>query len=421
MQQSSNKNWQVGAIFGIPFYVDSSWFLILALVTFANGVSWQQMYPNWLAGTAWIVGFAMALLLFVSVLLHELGHSLVARSQGIKVNSITLFLFGGIAAIDEEAKTPGHAFQIAIAGPAVSLSIFLLLNLIAEFSAAESPLQVLLQSLGEINLVLALFNLIPGLPLDGGQILKAIVWKATGNRLQGVRWAARVGQALGWIAVTLGLAFTFLLGQVSGIWITMLGWFGLRNAYTYERYTQLQEALLQLQAQDAMTRDFRVVDAEKSLRQFADDYLLDNMRRSAYFASAEGRYRGIVDVDGLNTVERSQWDVQPVQSVVRSLQQIPTVRQDTPMIEVIERLEAERLQLITVLSPADAVAGIIDRGDTVKALANKLNLPISEDDIRRIKEEGSYPSSLQLPAIARTVMADVVATSSAPTPETSSH
>ncbi|WP_299484579.1 site-2 protease family protein [Acaryochloris sp. IP29b_bin.137] len=419
MQQGSNANWQVGAIFGIPLYVDSSWFLILALVTFANGLSWQQLYPNWLTGIAWIVGFAMALLLFVSVLLHELGHSLVARSQGIKVNSITLFLFGGIASIDEEAKTPEHAFQVAIAGPAVSLSLFFLLGLIAEFAASDSPVQVLLQSLGEINLVLALFNLIPGLPLDGGQILKALVWKVTGNRLQGVRWAARVGQAIGWIAVTVGLAFTFLLGQISGLWVTMLGWFGLRNAYTYERFTQLQEALIQLQAQDAMTRDFRVVDAEKSLRQFADNYLLDTMRRSAYFAASEGRYRGLVDIDGLSTIERSQWDVQPVQSVVRSLQQIPTVRQDTPITEVIERLETERLPLITVLSPADAVAGIIDRGDTVKALAKKLNLPISEEDIRRIKEEGSYPSSLQLPAIARSVMADGIALE--PTPETSSH
>ncbi|WP_299402603.1 site-2 protease family protein [Acaryochloris sp. IP29b_bin.148] len=419
MQQGSKANWQVGTIFDIPLYIDSSWLLILALVTFANGVSWQQLYPGWLIGTAWVVGFVMALLLFASVLIHELGHSLVARSQGIKVNSITLFLFGGIASIDEEAKTPEHAFQVAIAGPAVSISLFFFLRLIAVFAAANSPAQVLLQSLGEVNLVLALFNLIPGLPLDGGQILKALVWKVTGNRLQGVRWAARVGQALGWIAVTVGLALAFLLGQISGLWITMLGWFGLRNAYTYERYTQLQEALIQLQAQDAMTRDFRVVKAEESLRQFADDYLLDTMRRSAYFAASEGRYRGLVDLDGLNTIERSQWDVQPVQAVVRSLQQIPTVRQDTPITEVIERLETERLPLITVLSPADAVAGIIDRGDTVKALAKKLNLPISEDDIRRIKEEGSYPTSLQLPAIARSVMADMIV--SKPTPETSSH
>ena len=419
MQQGSKANWQVGTIFGIPLFIDSSWFLVLALVTFANGVSWQQMYPNWMTGTAWVVGFAMALLLFVSVLCHELGHSLVARSQGIKVNSITLFLFGGIASIDEEAKTPGQAFQVAIAGPAVSISLFLFLNLVVKFITADSPMQVLLQSLGEINLVLALFNLIPGLPLDGGQILKALVWKATGNRLQGVRWAARVGQALGWIAVTLGLTFVFLLGQISGLWITMLGWFGLRNAYTYERYTQMQEALLDLQAQDAMTRDFRVVDAEKSLRQFADDYLLDSRRQSTYFAAVEGRYKGMVDVDGLNTVERSQWELQPVQSVVQSLQKIPTVRQNTPITEVIERLESERLSQITVLSPADAVAGIIDRGDTVKALANKLNLPISEDEIRRIKEEGSYPSSLQLPAIARTVMADAIAAQ--PTPKISTH
>ncbi|NJK41055.1 MAG: site-2 protease family protein [Acaryochloridaceae cyanobacterium SU_2_1] len=409
MQQGSKTNWQVGALFGIPVYIDSSWFLILALVTFANGLSWQQLYPQWFMGIAWALGLAMALLLFVSVLLHELGHSLVARSQGIKVNSITLFMFGGVASIDDEAKTPGRAFQVAIAGPLVSLCLFTLMALLATLPPEASPGQVLLENLADINLVLALFNLIPGLPLDGGQILKALVWKATGNRFQGVRWAARTGQALGWLAITLGLLITFLMGNLTGIWMTMLGWFGLRNAYTYERYTQLQEALLQLQAEDAMTRDFRVVDATKSLRQFADHYLLDTVQQSTYFAASDGRYRGMVNLDSLNMIERSQWDLQSIASVVQPLQEISTVRQNTPMTEVIERLEAEHLPLITVLSPADAVAGIIDRGDAVKALAKKLNLPISEADIRRIKEEGSYPHSLQLPAIARTVMADLVA------------
>lgn len=393
---------RIGSLFGIPLFIDTSWFLIVALVTFLDGLAWQELYPSWGTGLAWIAGLAMALLLFGSVLLHELGHSLVARSQGIQVNAITLFLFGGIASIEEESKTPGQAFQVAIAGPVVSISLFLLLSLGAQFLSSTAPVGVLSRSLAEINLVLALFNLIPGLPLDGGQILKAAVWKATGNRFKGVHWAAKVGQALGWTAIVVGLATALLVGNYSGLWIALLGWFGLRNAYTYDRFTDLQETLAQLKAEDAMTRDFRVIDANLSLRQFADEYLLSE-KKSLYFAASDGRYRGLVQPEDLSTVERSQWETQTVQQLVHPLQEIATVRQLTPLSEVIELLETQQINQVTVLSPADTVAGVIDRGDTVRALAEKMNLQISEAEIRRIKEEGSYPPGLQLQAIAKLI------------------
>lgn len=399
---------RIGSLFGIPLFIDTSWFLIVALVTFLDGLAWQELYPSWGPLLAWVAGLAMALLLFGSVLLHELGHSLVARSQGIQVNAITLFLFGGIASIEEESKTPGQAFQVAIAGPVVSITLFLLLSLGAQFLSSTTPVGVLSRSLAEINLVLALFNLIPGLPLDGGQILKSAVWKATGNRFKGVHWAAKVGQALGWTAIVLGLATALLVGNYSGLWIALLGWFGLRNAYTYDRFTDLQEALTQLKAEDAMTRDFRVIDANLSLRQFADEYLLSE-KKSLYFAASDGRYRGLVQPEDLSTVERSQWEAQTVQQLVHPLQEIATVRQLTPLSEVIELLETQRLNQVTVLSPADTVAGVIDRGDTVRALAEKMNLQISEAEIRRIKDEGSYPPGLQLQAIAKLITKEATA------------
>jgi Zn-dependent protease len=163
--------WRIGSLFGIPLFLDPLWFVILAFVTFSFGLAYLQ-WGTVLAGSA---GLLMALLLFSSVLLHELGHSLVARSQGIKVNSITLFLFGGIASIEQESKTPGQAFQVAIAGPAVSITLFVLLTLLAHLLPASSLVSIMVGELGKINLVLALFNLIPGLPLDGGQVLKAAV------------------------------------------------------------------------------------------------------------------------------------------------------------------------------------------------------------------------------------------------------
>jgi len=396
------SGWRVGAIFGIPLYIDPSWFFILVLVAVPRGMLWLSRYPQWGAGVAYSAGVIMALLLFASVLLHELGHSLVARSQGIKVSSITLFLFGGIASIEQESRTPGKAFQVAIAGPAVSLGLSLLLSgLAAILPDASSPISVLTRNLAVINLVLALFNLIPGLPLDGGQILKAAIWKATGDRFKGVRWAARAGQTLGWLAIVLGLWAFLTAADYSGLWIALLGWFGVQNASNYDRMTDLQEALLQITAADTMTREFRVVDADMTLRQFADEYLLSPDRAPLYFAASDGRYRGLVAVDDLQFIERSEWEHQTLQRIIQPLAEIPTVGETVSLVDIIQLMETKQLRRLTVLSPAGAVAGVIDRGDIIRAMGKKLNLPLPEALIKQVKEEGSFPPGLQLGAIAK--------------------
>lgn len=395
--------WQIGSIFGIPLYIDPSWLIILAVFTFANEQDLQAVYPELGQTLAWGLGFLTAILLFGSVLLHELGHSLVARSQGIKVSSITLFLFGGIASIDRESPTPGLALQVAIAGPAVSLTLFALLTAIAYPLPDSSTAQFLVKDIASINLVLALFNLIPGLPLDGGQILKAVVWKIKGDRFQGVHWAARTGKILGWTAIILGVIFSTY--SFSFLWFALIGWFVVRNATTYDRITNIQEILLQLTAADGMTRDFRVIDADMTLRQFADDYILQAAEKpQIYFAASDGRYRGLVSVEEFRGVERSQWEIQTVHSIVKPLNEIDTVEEKTTLAQAIVRLQNDRLPRVTVLSPAGTVAGILDRGDILRAMAQKLNINISEGEIKRLKEEGSYPPGLPIFAIAEAAL-----------------
>ncbi|MEM0981518.1 MAG: site-2 protease family protein [Cyanobacteria bacterium P01_H01_bin.58] len=397
------SGWRVGSILGIPLYLDTSWFVIVLLVTFVYGSNpvWQS---NW-GAVSWAIGLAMALLLFASVLLHELGHSLVAQSQGIQVNSITLFLFGGIAAIEQESKTPGQAFQVAIAGPLVSFGLYLVLTLFLTTVAVPPTVTVLLANVARINLVLTLFNLIPGLPLDGGQVLKAVVWKATNSRTKGIRWAARTGQTLGWAAVGIGLLAYLAQPSLDLIWIVLIGGFAIRNASNYGRVADFQETLAGLTAADAIARDFRVLDANMTLRQFADEYLLQQTTQApVYFAASDGRYRGLVTIDDVREVERSQWETLTLQDIARSLDTIPSVRENTTIAEVIGNIENQDLNRIVVLTPADAVAGVIDRGDIVRALAQKMNLAISDATIKRIKEEGKYPPGFRLPALAKSLM-----------------
>jgi Zn-dependent protease/predicted CopG family antitoxin len=385
-------NWRIGSLFGIP--------LFLVLVTILNALDFSRRFE---LAVAWSAGLLMALLLFASVLLHELGHSLVARSQGIKVNSITLFIFGGVASIDRESKTPGQSFQVAIAGPAVSFALYGLLYGLAQVFPSTSIGQVLALDLARINLILGLFNLIPGLPLDGGQVLKAAIWKLTGSRFQGVRWAAQTGKFLGGLAIAVGLFFV-LQGQPFAIWLTLIGWFVYRNANAYDRLTTLQEALLQLKASEAMSRDFRVVDANQTLRSFADEYILTDIHAPIpYYAAASGRYRGLVAIEELQAIERSRWEIETLESIVYPLSEIATVEEKTSLSEVINRLESQKRPYLTVLSPAGAVAGVIDRGDIVRAVGTKLNLPFTEADIKRIKAENSYPPGFQLYAIAQNI------------------
>lgn len=401
------SGWRIGYLCGIPLYIDTSWLLILALLTLANHANWENVHPEWSSAVTWGAGFLMALLLFVSVLIHELGHSLVAQSQGIKVNSIRLFLFGGIASIERESKTAKEAFEVAIAGPAVSFIIFAVLALAVQFLPESNPLTVVAVDLARINLVLALFNLIPGLPLDGGQIVKALVWQITGNRFAGVHWAAKAGKLLGFTAMTLGISAVLLAGRdgIAGLWIALLGWFAVGNATLYDQQTDIQEMLLKLTAGDAINCDFRVVDANLTLREFTDKYLLfepQNLNH-IFYAASEGRYRGLVNIERIHFIERSEWEKETLVKIISSLTEIISVNEKMPLVNVINQLETHQLKQITVLSPAGAVAGVIDRGDIVRTVGKKLNLTISDAEIKQIKQEGRYPQGLQLAAMAKAV------------------
>lgn len=397
--------WRVGTLFNIPLFIDNSWFLIVLLLTFIGGNNPEHIE---LVGTggAWLVGFLYALLLFGSVLMHELGHSLVAQSQGITVKSIKLFLFGGIASIEKESDTPEQAFQVAAAGPAVSLALFALVTLLIRNVQLPAIAQLVLADVAGLNLVLALFNLLPGLPLDGGQIFKAAVWKATNSRATGVRWAAKSGQFVGWSGIGLGIFLYIQSGGnlFAGLWPVLIGSFILRNAGAYNRMNTLQEVLTNLKSSDAATREFRVLDANMSLREFADEYLLEDKKSApVYFASSDGRYRGLVTINDLKQIERGEWEHRNLHSIARPLLDIPHVSENTPLAEAIQLLEERQIPRLTVLTPADAVSGILDRGDIVRALAKKLNFPITEAIIQKIKEDGAYPAGLQLGAIAKSI------------------
>lgn len=404
---ASENSLRVGSLLGIPLRLDYSWFVILGLVTFSYGLDLSQTYPEWSPLLAWGTGLASALLLFSSVLLHELGHSLVARAQGLRVDSITLFLFGGIAAIDRESPTPASAFQVAVAGPLVSVVLGLLSWLVWQWLPVGTPAWELSDHLWHINLILALFNLIPGLPLDGGQILKSAVWQVTGSRFTGVRWAARVGQGLGLGAIGLGLGAGLLSDSLnlwsgfSGFWVALVGWFIFNNASAYNRFTDLQQVLSETTAAKTLRREIRVLDASLSLRRFADDYLLAHQPAPLYFVTADGRYKGFVTADDLYFVERSLWESETLERILQPMSDLATVAPTDRLAEVISCLETQSVKHLVVLAPAGGVEGLIDRGDVMRVLADKLGWSIPDTDLQQVKDEGRFPPKLRLLEISQ--------------------
>src|ERR1700680_1905471 len=222
-------SFRIGKIAGIDIDINVSWIIILVLLTVSLATGWfPQLYPGWSSATYWLVGLISALLLFVSVLLHELAHSLVARRRGLPVKNITLFIFGGVSNIEQEPKSAGIEFQMAVVGPLTSLLIGAVCYLLQlPLRGTNSPLQGILFYLAVTNILLGIFNLIPGFPLDGGRVLRSIVWKISGSMRRATRVATITGQIIGYLFILLGIWLFFTSNILDGIWLGFIGWFML--------------------------------------------------------------------------------------------------------------------------------------------------------------------------------------------------
>ncbi|RUR72508.1 site-2 protease family protein [Chlorogloeopsis fritschii PCC 9212] len=368
-----NGTIRVGNLFGIPFYIHPSWFLVLGLVTWSYSSGLGAQFPQLGGGLALLLGLMTALLLFSSVVAHELGHSFVAIRQGIDVKSITLFIFGGLASLEKESETPAEAFWVAIAGPLVSLLLFAIFTAIGFATAATGPLAAILSVVAFVNLALALFNLIPGLPLDGGNILKALVWKITGNPYKGVAFASRVGQIFGWVAIASGLVPLLLFGSFANFWNLLIGFFLLQNAGNAAQFARVQEQLTGLTAADAVTLDSPVVSANLTLREFADEQVLNGQNWRRFLVTDDnGQLLGAVSVDNLRSIPTALWTETQVREVMQPIADSGTVKSDQPLLEVVQRLEQQKLSALAVIRDNGVLVGILEKAAIINLLQKRV-------------------------------------------------
>jgi Zn-dependent protease/predicted transcriptional regulator len=351
---------KLGRILGIPIRIHTSWFLIAILLTWSLGGSYfPRAYPGWSAAAYWSIGAITAVFLFVSVLLHELGHSVLALRAKVPVKSITLFFFGGVAQIDRELPTAGAEFRIAIAGPLTSLILSGLLRMMGQVAGDNTTLAAVLGYQARINLTLALFNMIPGFPLDGGRVLRALLWSLGGSLRNATLWASRLGRGIAFLFIALGVGQFFLAGNPDGLWYAFIGWF-LSNAARFSyRQVVLQDSLSGVKARNVMAQKCLTVPADLRVANLVQDYILD-AGYDCFFVTHDGHFAGLITLDSIRAAGRDLQRGLTARQVMTPVDSGFRADPDEDILDLLQKMNAAHVNQVPVMQNGNLL-GVITR------------------------------------------------------------
>jgi Zn-dependent protease/predicted transcriptional regulator len=361
-------SWRVTRIAGIEVRVDSSWVVIALLITYSMYQRLSVLYPELSSGGAVALAILSAVLFFGSVLIHELAHALVSQARGIRVQDITLFLFGGATRARVESRGPGDEFLIALVGPLTSGLLAGLFGAVAGLGreVLSAPLAGTFGYLAWTNLLLAAFNLVPGFPLDGGRLLRSAIWKTTGSLARATRIASLSGQGVGWLLVAAGVASLLAGDLAGGIWFAFIGWFLVQAARSSYQDLQLQQLLRGVEAEDVMAADLLRIPPELSLQQAVDDYFM-RYDHSGFPVEEQGRTIGLLTLRGVRRVPREQWPTRRVRDHMVPLSDQVVVAPEARMDGVLGKLQDGEANRVLVVQDGEVV-GIITPSDLTRWL-----------------------------------------------------
>ena len=345
---------------GIPIGLHPSWFVIFLFLTWslANGIFANGAFDLPFGGI-WALGLITSLLFFGSVLAHELGHAFVALRSNIPVKSISLFFLGGVAEIKREPDSPGEEFRIALAGPMVSLALALLFNGLAKLTGRLPYLASAFSYLRRVNLLLGEFNMIPGFPMDGGRILRAAIWKLTGNHYQATRAASFTGQLVAFGFIAYGGYSVFTGNPANGFWMGFIGLFLLNLAGSASAQAKIQQKLDGIRVDQVMNRDYPTIPGETTLEQLAVTTLSKNSRGS-FLVIDDEKPPGILTLREITQVPRHLWSRMKAREVMKPWEQSMQVSPDTPVLTALQEMESEDLRLVPVVDGLN-VLGVLSR------------------------------------------------------------
>lgn len=374
--------WRLFRLLGIPVSADASWLVILALLTLSLASGFPAMLHEYFPGATqpppseyWVMGLITALAFFACILLHEFGHAIVARARGMRINGITLFLFGGVAEIGDEPPSAATEFLMAIAGPAVSVVLailFWLLSLAGNRAGWSHQVVIVLGYLALINALVLAFNLVPAFPLDGGRVLRSILWGATGNLRKATYWASLAGRGFAWILIGFGLLEFFGGNWLGGIWMGLIGMF--LNSAAQSSYGQvlLRESLQGEPVRRFMNPNPIVVNPSLDLQHWVDDYVYRYHHR-AFPVASNGHLEGLITTESLNHLPRSEWPTHTVGEMASSDLNAVSISADADAIEAFGKMQRTNTSRLLV-SDHGRLVGIVTLKDLLRFLNLKMEL-----------------------------------------------
>ena len=406
-------SWDVMKIRGIPLRIHPSWFLVFLYFT----LSARDQFETLLDGqpsiwNGWVIGAFTSSLLFLSVLLHELAHSFVAIGEGLKVRDITLFFLGGMANLEKECPTSKGSLKIAISGPVVSLLLaFLMILLSNNLSESNFILSNLFKQVGSLNLLIGVFNLLPIMPLDGGVILKSLIWYFTGSKKAGIKVAISSARLISFIAVFIGI-FSLLRGNLYiAICFSIIGLFVFSSSKSQSQIIQIQNILSELYVNQVCSRSFRVLEDDLPVKVLSKYNSLnkDNIFNEEWILLCrEGRWVGYVNEKILKNISVQNWDKKFLYEFLLPINELPSISEKESLWKAIIKIEKTKDGRLLVLSVSGLPLGTLDRVDIGKAVLKKIGLNLPNQLIKIARKENIYPLGLDLLNIAQSmVMSDL--------------
>jgi len=371
---------KLGRVFGIEIGLHYSWFLIAFLIVLSVAGEFSAAHKDWSQTLIWSLSVITALLFFVSLLLHELAHSLVAKSRNLPVRAITLFALGGVSQVERNPTDARTEFWMAIVGPITSCVLGCLCLGAALWcgwtpgTRATTPLAAMLVWLGYINCGLGIFNLIPGYPLDGGRVLRAIIWWKTGSADQSTRIAARIGEGVGFAFIALGLMQTFRGAGLNGLWIAFIGWFLMQAAAESYHEVAVTPFLARQRVADLMSSDCPTVDAHLDVQHFVDDEMLRTGKR-CFLVKEDGAFAGLITPHEIKHVERKQWPSTMLGSVMLPAAGLHTVTPETSLKDALDAMATNDLNQLPVLANG-RLCGMVSRSQVLQLFQTRAELQV---------------------------------------------
>jgi Zn-dependent protease/predicted transcriptional regulator len=368
------SSFRLGSLFGISILVHFTWFVIFVLITLSMVGHFTAALPELSVAAQWLVGLTASLLFFGSVVFHELAHSLLAIRYGHPVRAITLFIFGGVSQIESEAKKPSTEIWVALVGPLASFLLAVVFGALWYLSNGTLPVVSGVAGwLAAINVALGIFNLLPGFPLDGGRILRGLIWYKTGNQERATRVAALVGRGFGYLIMVYGAWLSFEYNDLfGGVWLVFIGWFLAGAAGASVRQQAVHDALAGVQAASVMTTDCPFVPSGTSLAGFVEHFLLRSGRR-CFIVGEPGRPYGLITLEDVRAVPREEWRNTSVQAALRPLDKLHFVSPETDLEEVLRLMDEHKVAQVPVMQGGQLL-GIITRDRLLHLIRNQIEL-----------------------------------------------